>query len=75
MRIVNRDEHTTRISFVNFSCQTYVTFTATVTPGGSVRVIAKLTVEFTQSKMVVCNRRFGATCPIVKGKAVQTLTL
>jgi hypothetical protein len=68
-------QNTNFVKFVNLSCQTYVTFTATVTPGGSVGVIAKLTVEFTQSKMVVCNRRFGTTCPVVKGKAVQTLTL
>ena len=47
------------VKFVKLSCETYVTFIVTVMPGGSVRVRAKLTVEFTQSKMVVCNRRFG----------------
>jgi hypothetical protein len=49
------------VKFVKLSCETYITFTTTVLPGGSVRVRAKLTVEFTQPKMVVCGRRFGTT--------------
>jgi hypothetical protein len=63
------------VKFVKLSCETYVTFTATVIPGGSVRVRAKLTVEFTQTKIVVCNVSGQPIGPIVKDKAVQDSTL